>query len=232
MSYEIMNLKNYTLLYAEDETIIRLNIQTFFQKYFHKVLIAKDGKEAIELIEKHQPEILILDIEMPYLNGLEVAQIVRNYNKTTPIVMITAHSDTTTLLEAIELNLTAYLIKPITKNKLEELLIKLQKYFQESSKELIYLSRTVYWDTQEQLLYKDGSVIELSIKEKRLLTLFLKNINKNIYYEDIMAHVWEENFHEEISIASVKNLVSSLRKKLPKDSLKNIYGKGYILSPQ
>jgi DNA-binding response OmpR family regulator len=226
----MINLKNYTILYAEDETIIRLNLNRFFEKNFKKVLLAKDGEEALELIDKHNPQILVLDIEMPYYTGLEVAKIVRQYNKEIPIVMVTAHSDTSTLLKAIELNLNSYLIKPITQSKLYELLYKLQKYFDEKSHKRLYLSENNYWDCSKELLYNKNSLIELSVKEKKLLALFANNLNQNIYYEDIMAYVWEEKFDEEISIASIKNIVSNLRKKLPKDSLKNIYGKGYILT--
>ena len=225
----MINLKNHTLLYAEDETIIRLNINRFFQKNFKEVYLASNGQEALNIIDKYNPQILVLDIQMPYHSGIEIAKKVREYNQEIPIVLVTAHSDTSTLLEAIELKLTTYLIKPITQPKLETLLHKLQQHFDNLLQERVYFSDNCYWNSKHKVLYHRTQTIQLTIKEIQLLELFTKYLNKNLYYEDIMACVWEEKFNEEVSIASVKNLVSSLRKKLPKDSLKNLYGKGYIL---
>ena len=225
----MINLKNYTLLYAEDETIIRLNIYQLFQKYFKEVFLATNGQEALNLIEKHNPQILVLDIQMPHYSGIEIAKKVREYNKNIPIIIVTAYSDTSTLLEAMELNLTTYLIKPINKFKLQEFLTKIEQHFQNRLEERFYFSDNCYWNVNKKILYTREEKITLLIKEIKLIELLITHVNKNLYFEDIMAVAWEDKFEEEISIASVKNLVSGLRKKLPKNSLKNIYGKGYTL---
>ncbi|NQY21873.1 MAG: winged helix-turn-helix transcriptional regulator [Campylobacteraceae bacterium] len=86
------------------------------------------------------------------------------------------------------------------------------------------------WDKEEEHLLINSQVIELSQKEHLLLKLFVKNKGFTVTYEDIMFHLWEDSYEKEISIDSVKNQVSHLRKKLPENCLISVYGKGYILN--
>ena len=82
-----------TLLYAEDDNETRENYAFVLKQYFHKVYTAKDGKEALSIYNEMKPDILLLDISMPLVNGLDMAKEVRRYNETIPIIMRTAHSE-------------------------------------------------------------------------------------------------------------------------------------------
>ena len=115
-------LKPLTLLYVEDEPLIRQNALEYLRRYCNTVLEAQDGKEALQVYEAHKPDIIITDIKMPKLNGLEMATHIRQTDKETPIIMTTAHTDTEYLLRAVELQLVKYIVKPVTDDKLTEAL--------------------------------------------------------------------------------------------------------------
>jgi len=221
-------LKDYTVLYAEDESIIRMNVSLQLKEYFKYIYIAKDGEEALTLYHKHKPDVLILDIAMPKYSGLEVAKKIRRTNTKVPISLLTAYTQSEILLDAVELNISKYLIKPLSKSKLKEALFKIALQLKEENQEKFRLSPQYYWEKQK--LYHHEQVINLNVKEEKLLALLIRRYQKSVSFADIMLEVWEDKYMEDISIDSVKKLVSTLRQKLPDNRLKSVYGIGYILS--
>ena len=107
-------LQTLTVLYAEDEVGIRENIADSLGYYVKEVLQASNGAEAFDLYESNKPDIILTDIHMPVLNGIEFVKKVRQIDRDIPIVMITAHTDKKYLLEAVELHMEKYIIKPMT----------------------------------------------------------------------------------------------------------------------
>ena len=222
------NLKNFTLLYAEDDMAILKEMLEYFSSYFKEVFVANDGKEALELYKKHKPDVLILDIYMPHINGMELAKYIREKDYQTKIVLITAFSKDNLILEAVNSDVNYYIIKPATLQKIKDMLNKISLDLERSSTKIVKIDEenSIYFNLNSKKLYKEDSEIKLSKKESDLLELFVNNINKAIGIEDIMAYCWSD-FNLEISNESVKSLVSNLRKKLPKDCILNIYGVGY-----
>lgn len=222
------NLKNFTLLYAEDDKSVQKEMLEYFESYFKKVYLANDGKEALELYKKHKPEVLILDIYMPHLNGLELTQYIRENDHKTKIVLMTAFSKESLMLEAINANINYYIIKPATLQKIKQMLDKVSMDLHRSSENILRFDENIYFNFSLKKLFDQNNEIKLTIKERDLLELFSLNVNKSIAIENIMTCCWND-FFSEVSIESVKSLVSNLRKKLPKDAILNIYGVGYIL---
>jgi len=223
-------LKAFTILYAEDDKAVQGSVVEYLSRYFREVHVANDGKEALELYKDVKVDVLLLDIDMPHLDGLSFAKIVRESNKEIPIVMITAFTDTEKLLKATELNLSKYLVKPVEPKAFKEVLEKVAELLQSSSKGYVELKENFSWDKERKELFKGSTLVELTTKEQILLSLLAKRKGEAVLFTDIMALVWEDDFDAEISIESVKFQVSMLRKKLPKDSIKNVYGKGYVLN--
>jgi len=223
-------LKNYSVLYVEDEPEIQENMVEYLEAYFSTVHVASDGKEALSLYKKHLPDVAILDIELPFISGLTLARSFRKNNKDIKLVMLTGHIETEVLLEATELTLTKYLVKPISPKKFKDMLLLLSNELKSRDSTLVELSQGYIWNREKNSLKLHGKAIKLNEKEQRLLQLFISNRNKTISYEAIMVAVWEDSFEREISIDSVKNQVSHLRKKLHKDSISSVYGQGYILN--
>jgi len=223
-------LKEHTVLYAEDDQSVQVSVVEYLSKYFKEVFVASDGEEALELYKIHKPNTLIFDIDMPKLDGLSLAKTIRESNKIVPIVMLTAFTDTEKLLKATELNLTKYLVKPVEPLEFKEAMKKISVELECSSSLYVDLQEGFKWHKEKKELSDKGKIVSLSQKEKILLNLLVSRYGESVLFTDIMALVWEDDFDAEISVESVKFQVSMLRKKLPKDSIKNVYGKGYVLN--
>ena len=221
-------LKNYTILYVEDEPSIRKNILEYLEGYFLKVYTATDGREALERYDKCNPDAILLDIDLPYIDGLSVANSIRQVDGKVSIIMLTAFADQEKLLKATELKLHKYLIKPIDLLEFQETLDSLAIELEKVSRNVVILREDYIWNLDCELLFRGAEQILLTVKEQQLMTMFMSKKNQSVSFEDIMAQVWEDEFDREISINSVKNIVSSLRKKLPANSIKSMYGSGYV----
>lgn len=110
---EINKLKNLNLLYVEDNKNTVDTVQTVFGSIFNKLFIAHDGKEGLKYFEENHIDIIITDISMPNLNGIEMCKQIRKKSKKVSIIFLTAFSDRETLLDTINLQIDGYLVKPI-----------------------------------------------------------------------------------------------------------------------
>lgn len=222
-------LKSYTILYVEDELSIQKNLMEYLTSYFKEVFVASDGEEGLEKYFLHAPDALLLDINLPNMDGLTLAKTIRKVDKNVSIIMLTAFTDQDKLLQATELKLLKYLVKPIDLILLKETLDLLAKELSETTNSSVSLGDGYIWDFVKEQLQYNGEIIPLSTKEHILLMLFIQKRHTCVSFQDIMAHVWADDFDKEVSINSVKNIVSDLRKKLSKNSIQNIYGTGYLL---
>ena len=176
MIENISILKNITILYAEDEDSLReitLNILKGFTK---KQLVAKNGAEGLELFEKHEDEIdlIITDINMPFMNGLEMIKRIKAINPNIPIIVATAFSNTEYLLEAIDIGVDKYVLKPIDMKKLLQLM----------SQSLLYHElKDLYIDKLTSLPNRNRLKKDLSSTEEDLMALI--NIDKFSTINDI-----------------------------------------------
>ncbi len=222
-------LKKHSILYVEDELEIQANIAEYLGNYFEHVYLAADGKEALDQYNSHHPDVLLLDINLPGIDGLSVAKEIRKKDRAVKIIMLTAFTEREKLLKATELKLTKYLIKPVPPKVFKETLETLSYELMNNPSRFIHLKDAYIWDRDTEYLSSQGKLINLTEKEHRLCKLFINNKGKAISYEKIMSVVWEDGFDRDISIDSVKNQVSQLRKKLPCDSISSVYGEGYSL---
>ncbi|MDY0121822.1 MAG: response regulator transcription factor [Sulfurimonas sp.] len=220
--------KSFDILFVEDEEAIRQNYVRYLKRHFHEVYEAADGLRAYEIYQQKKPHILIVDINLPKMNGLELVRKIRQKDHGTKVIMLTAHSDTSYLLEATELKLTKYLVKPVTRDELSgalKLAIRELSHFEVASKLHIILRDSFVWDCdRKELLYKNTEVV-LTNKERKVLALLLSNPNATFSYDDIIFDVWYDTSEDRID--ALKTIIKNLRKKLPKDSIKNVFGVGY-----
>lgn len=223
-------LKNYTILYVEDELEIKKDMEEYLNAYFKTLYVASDGKVALKLYYQHHPDVLLLDIGIPKINGLDLAKDIREHDDEVKIIMLTAHDDSKRLLAATELKLTKYLVKPFSPKLFKETLKLLLKELQKSDSNFLNFGDGYIWNRSKEQLIFNGKNIKLCKKEHKLLRLLLSKKTETTTYEDIMVEVWENSFDQEISLDSVKNLVSRLRKKLPTSFINSVYKRGYNLS--
>jgi len=222
-------LKKHSILYVEDEPEIQANIAEYLSNFFSDIYLASNGEEALEQYNKYHPDVLLLDINLPRIDGLSVAKQIRETDDAVKIIMLTAFTEREKLLKATELKLTKYLIKPVPPKEFKKTLETLAYDLSRNPTRYINLSDFYVWDRDLEQLSINGETVKLAEKEHRLMKLFIQFKAKSISYEKIMATVWDDAFEREISLDSVKNQVSQLRKKLPEGCISSVYGEGYIL---
>jgi DNA-binding response OmpR family regulator len=219
-------LKPLTILYVEDEPLIRQNAVEYLSRYCHKVYEAKDGLDGFTMYQKYKPDLIISDIKMPKLNGLDFASHIRESDKNTPIILATAHTETEYLLKAVELQLIKYIVKPITSEKLDVALTLACDALNNSYTHSMQLDLHTNYDTLNQTLLIHKQVIKLTYNEVLFFDFLVKNAQRAITYEEIESLIWA---YEGMSMDALRSLVRGLRKKLNGDFIENISGIGYKL---
>ena len=216
--------KNIKILYVEDDEIARENGIEYLQNFFEQIYEASDAIKALQLYEKYQPDIIITDIQMPKLNGLEFVKKIRQKDKKTQIIIITAFCDRDYLLKAIELQLVKYLVKPVKEKEFEEALFLCVNSLQEDNSNIIKLDDNSYFDTFNKNLVIKNEIIKLRTKEILFLELLIKNKNRYVSYEEIENYVWSDSV---MTKDALKTLVKNLKTKIPKDLILNHTNSGY-----
>lgn len=216
--------KNIKILYVEDDEIARENGVEYLQNFFEQIYAASDAIIALQLYEKHQPDIIITDIQMPKLNGLEFVKRIRQKDKKTQIIIITAFCDKDYLLKAIELGLVKYLVKPVKEKEFEEALFLCVNSLQEDVINIVKLDINSYFDSFNKNLVIDDEIIKLRTKELIFLELLIKNKNRYVSYEEIENYVWSDSV---MTKDALKTLVKNLKSKIPKDLILNLTNSGY-----
>ena len=219
-------IKDISILLAEDETELRDYLVEYLQLFFVKVYWAKDGQDAYMIYLDKHPDIIITDINMPIMDGLSLISKIRQRDKDTKVIVMSAHSEEEKLLRAVELHLETYLIKPIKTDKLKSVLFESVDSLRKLSKR-IYIQQNVYWDNTSDTLWKNGEQVLLKARETLLLKLLCSKINQAVTAESIFYTIYKDNEDKEFSADSVTSLMKRVRSKLPKDVIKNVYGAGY-----
>ena len=220
-------LKNFTILYVEDDDAVRSNAVEYLKRVCKNVLEAPNGKEAIAIWKEHKPDIIITDISMPKLNGLDMASYIRAHDKNVQIIVATAYSDTEYLMQAVELQLVKYIIKPITKDKLISALEKSIELIEDKSKFNLALSETCQYNAYEKTIFMDEKEVKLTKNETLFLDLLAHHHTRVVKYEEIEDAIWA---YEGMSQDAIRSLVRGLRKKVPDGAIENISGSGYRLN--
>ncbi len=227
-------MKNISLLYIEDDHDIQEIYLDSIQEHVDIVYTASDGEEGYEVYLKHKPDIILLDIDMPKLDGLSLAKKIRERDSSVKIIITTAYGEQDKLLQAIELYLIKYILKPIDPTILKEALQRAKREILETQEEeeLIYnLDEDTIWYFESEKLYRDGKEVKLTKNERRLLKLLSTNENKVFTFFEIFDHISYDNFDKDYDANQVRALVKLLRKKVPKESILNVYGEGYRFNP-
>jgi DNA-binding response OmpR family regulator len=216
-------LKEKSVLFVEDDMITRTEIGGMLGVIFNEVYTASNGEEAMYIYEDESPDIILSDIKMPKLDGISLITKIRNSDYKTPIVLMTSFAEHDLLLNAANLSVDGYLIKPV---ELEKLVFTLCKAAQRVYKNegLIVLGENIFYNSAKKELYSNGKVVVLGVKEQELLVLLLNNRHKTVTKEEIGRVLWPL---DAICSSAIKNIVLRLRKKLALDIIISVRGIGY-----
>ena len=229
--YEMLN--GYTILIVEDDEIALVSLSNILKRYFKKVLIATNGHEASDCVMSHSIDIILTDMRMPEQDGIGFIQQIRDEAFETPVIFMSAYADAQTLLKAIPLKITDYLIKPIEINKVLTLCSrlvqeKMDRHEKQRMQKYTYrLKNGIAIDLGDKTVHHDNEMILLTKKEFELLSLFLKNRNAVLTKNQIEYALWSG---EMVSESSVKTLIKKLREKIGEESIQTVKNIGYKIS--
>jgi len=223
MEAQLVALKELSILCVEDEVGIRARMVKTLRYYFKEVYEASNGDEGFSLYHQYRPDIIVSDIQMNGMNGIELAQHIRREDKHTPLVMLTAYAKEEYLMELINLKIDHFILKPANA---ERLLDGLLKALDGKLLGRIKLVNTLFFSPQERKLYFDQHEITLNKREKVFLLLLLQNGRKITTYAQIEDIIWDGKV---MSSEALKTFIKELRKKVTIEFLENIPQEGYRL---
>ena len=192
----------------------------FFVHNYH------DGYKAVEMILNNSYDLFVLDLNVIGFDGHQILEIIRKDDKNIPVIIISAQIDIENIQKSYTLGCNDYIKKPFD---FEELFLRIQYHVQKlkvTDKFLTNLDNSFSYDLLKQNLYYKQQAIELSIKEKLLMTLFVQNLNNIISIEMIHEYVWDS---KEMEAVSMRSLIHKLKKKLKSGMIINVRGEGYKL---
>ncbi len=219
-------LKTLTILYVEDEEGIRKKISDSLRYYTKEVLEAKDGEEGLQLYQEKNPDIVYTDILMPKMDGISLVKEIRKSDKKIPIVLVTAHTEKSYLLNAVELHLEQYIVKPISLKELKNSLKKCLDVILANHPVSIEVVDGYIYEVENKIIRHEDKVIKLQKKEIMFLELLIQNKHRVVTYDELQDAIWQDDI---MTDGALKTLVGSLRQKLPKQCIKNLSGIGYKL---
>ncbi|AXK49295.1 DNA-binding response regulator [Aliarcobacter trophiarum LMG 25534] len=224
MNNQLKKLKVFTILYVEDDSGIRENFKEILKHYFKDVFVAKSSKEAYQSYIKQKPDLLITDIKMENMSGIDLIKKIRQTDKNIKIIITSAYTNLDYLLVAAELNLIKYIVKPITNAKLFE---AFDSFLKSNSDETIHILKdNWYFNSKKSIISNEIEEFILTKKEILFLELLLSK-KSVISYEEIFNHICDDNLI--MSQNAMRQFIKNLRKKLPLNYLKNIQGVGYYI---
>lgn len=213
------------LLLLEDDPILCEIIEEFLTEKGLHVTPFYDGKEALDALFENKFDILILDINVPSLNGFELLKSLKNAHITTPTIFITSLSQISDVKKGFALGAEDYLKKPF---ELEELLVRIErtrKLHRIEENSAIKLSKTILYEPHNYSLSTSETVYQLRKKEAQLLEYFIAQANRMVSFEEIIEEVWR--YDDVPTHATVRTYIKNLRSYGLEVNIENIKGVGY-----
>ena len=224
-------IKKHKILIVEDDAQLSKIMQLELSHEGYETLYACDGRVALELIENEKPDMVLLDVMLPKLSGLEVLRKLRFEMKNNlPVILVTARGETIDKVDGLNSGADDYIAKPF---KIEELLARMNAVLRRirsnsvSSKSLILKNASLEMIVDEMKVNFEGTTVELSKIEFLLLKFFLENPGKVLSRDEIIKTVWGEDYYIEEN--SVDVYVRHLRSKFGDEIIKTVRGMGYIM---
>ena len=219
-------MNNGKILIVDDDTNICELLRLYIEKEGFSTAIANDGVQALEVFNKEQPNLVLLDIMMPKLDGWQVCKEIRKESKT-PIIMLTAKAEEQDELLGFELGVDEYIAKPFSPKILVARVDAILRRTNKSVTESIMKVGNIEVDKLAHIVKVCDKVIDLSFKEFELLVYFMENTGIALSRENILNAVWSYDYFGDAR--TIDTHVKKLRAKLTADAdyIKTIWGLGY-----
>lgn len=219
---------NPLILIVEDDNHIKNLISTTLKVNKYNYLVATSGNEAIMLAVSHKPDIILLDLGLPDMDGVEIIKNVREWSNI-PIIVISARSEDTDKIDALDFGADDYITKPFS---VEELLARIRvatrrlNSMNEKQTESIFKNGDLTIDYSAGCVYLYDKELHLTPIEYKLLCLLSKNVGKVLTHTYITMEIWGTTL--ESDVASLRVFMTTLRKKIEQDSVESKYIQTHI----
>ena len=222
----------YNILVCDDDKEIVEAIEIYLSQEGYKVLKAYDGEEALELLDKHKVDLLIIDVMMPRLDGIRATLKIRE-KQNMPIIILSAKSEDADKILGLNVGADDYMSKPFS---MEELLLRIEAVLRRSTglkpedEQEIFKIGKLTFNSKKQTLFDGEEEQKLTTKESELLRLLCLNVNKVLERNYALKNIWADDNY--FNARSMDVYITKLRKHLKKDpsvEIINVHGKGYKL---
>lgn len=225
-----MIMKPLKILFADDDLKYALILKRFLEAEGYEVYYAGNGRIALEQYPEVKPDLILLDINMPEVNGYEVARQIRETDKHTLIFFLTDRTDKTDRLEGFKVRANDYLSKPFYP---EELIARIRERFDgldEGNEKEIYTFGNTTFDYTNNELRTSANKVLITSRQAEILRLLVKHMNSAVSRETILEQVWGVASHTNSLALNVQ--ISYLRKALRNDAsvqIESLMKKGYAI---
>ncbi|MDN3549104.1 response regulator transcription factor [Mucilaginibacter aquaedulcis] len=221
------------ILLVEDEPNVVSVIKRGLADFGFEVSVAANGATGLQMALDNDFDLVILDVMLPVMDGIQVCKLIRQQKQNIPIIMLTALDSTENIVSGLDSGADDYLVKPF---KIAELAARLRTLLRRKGgdglpKTSIYAIGNVELDAESKIAYRDKEPLKLTATEFRLLEYFIKNQKKVLSRIQILESVWDIDFNMGTNVVDV--YVNYLRKKLEKNAtpklIHTVFGMGYMM---
>lgn len=220
------------ILLVEDEPNVASLLHRNLLGLSHSIGIATDGLMGLDLILSQSYDLVLLDIMLPRMTGLEVLQELKTRKNKTPVILITALDTTDMVVKGLNLGADDYIVKPF---KIEEVVARIEavkrRTVQLPEEEIIFKFKDIELNDVSKKVFKDSREVKLTATEFKLLKVLLKNIDRVLSRENILDMVWGVQYDLGTNVVDV--YINYLRKKLndnnPNKIIHTVIGMGYVI---
>jgi len=209
------------IMIVDDEPGVRELLRDTLHIAGFEAIEANDGMSALTLLRTSKPALMVIDINMPLMDGFELVERLRANNDLTPVLMLTAREDKTDIARGLKIGADDYVIKPFG---IEELILRIKAILRRSNKnnspQKILSCGPISIDDEQHLVTFNGEEVDLSPTEYRLLQILVEKKGRVLSKTLLLDEVWGITFESESTV--VDTYISYLRKKLHKDGFEGI----------
>ncbi|MDX5980513.1 response regulator transcription factor [Exiguobacterium profundum] len=219
-----------TILVVEDDSKIARLLELELKHAGYAVMVATDGRTGLERALADDVDLVLLDVMLPQMSGLEVVRRLKEERPLLPVLMVTARGDRYDKVSGLDLGADDYITKPF---EIEEVLARIRAFLRmrqlvrQDHSEQVLTYETLTVDVNRHEVYCDGEKVDLTRREFDLLVFFLENPERVLTRDQLVEHVWGFDYYGDTNVVDV--YVRYVRKKLTGSWIQTVRGVGYML---
>lgn len=213
------------ILLLEDDEILNEIISSFLLKKGYEVESLFDGEEAQDILYAKSFDLLLLDVNVPNINGFELLKDLRKQNINAPAIFITSLNETEDLKEGFLSGCDDYIKKPFEFEELDLRIENIKRLYKIESLHVEKISKDIVYNFNTSSLHVNGETYNLSKKEIQVLEYFLKNRERTISTEELGLNIW--SYEDRPTDSTIRTYIKNLRKLLKDDVITTLKGVGY-----